>query len=81
MRNRQQVSFSNRESPPRNHTKQLQFQVMDSRLERVLKDTVSFLKDDLEGEDLSYDCQLKKESIIKRIQHVWNETKYDVSYD
>ena len=54
---------------------------MDSRLERVLKDTVSFLKDDLEGEDLSYDCQLKKESIIKRIQHVWNETKYDVSFD
>ena len=52
---------------------------MDPRLEKLMKDTVHFLKEDLEEENLSYDCQLKKDWLIKTIQHVWNETKYDVS--
>ena len=52
---------------------------MDPRLEKLMKDTVQFLKEDLEEENLSYDCELKKDCLIKRIQHVWNETKYDVS--
>ena len=52
---------------------------MDPRLEKLMKDTVHFLKEDLEEENLSYACQLKKDWLIKTIQHVWNETKYDVS--
>ena len=52
---------------------------MDPRLEKLMKDTVHFLKEDLEEENLSYACQLKKDCLIKTIQHVWNETKYDVS--
>ena len=52
---------------------------MDPRLEKLMKDTVHFLKEDLEDENLSYDCQLKKDCLIKRIQHIWNEIKYDVN--
>ena len=52
---------------------------MDPRLEKLMKDTVHFLEEDLEEENLSYSCQLKKDCLIKMIQHVWNEAEYDVS--
>ena len=52
---------------------------MDPRLDKLLKDTVHFLKEDLKEENLSYSCQLRKDCLIKIIQHVWNESKFDVS--
>ena len=52
---------------------------MDPRLEKLMKEIVNFLKEDLEEENLSYECQLKKDFLIKKIQHIWNEAKYDVS--
>ena len=44
-----------------------------------MKEIVNFLKEDLDEENLSYECQLKKDFLIKKIQHIWNEAKYDVS--
>ena len=55
---------------------------MDPRLEKLMKEIVNFLKEDLDEENISYECQLQKDCLIKKIQHIWNETKYDVSrYD
>ena len=40
---------------------------MDPRLEKLMKEIVNFLKEDLDEENLSYECQLKKDFLIKKI--------------